>query len=158
MGPHVGLVVVLASPWLAHSCSAQWTVVNLTPPDADYAVAYAANAVGQVGVVMRNGVYEAVTWAGTAASCRSLNPAGAAYSVATGVHGGQQGGFAHIGGQWHPGLWTGSAASWVDLLPPVGSDGYVLRRVWASSRSVSSPPRTLRRNRCSRRHRRTRRG
>ena len=55
LGSRAALPAVPIGPWRAHSCSAQWTVVNLTPPDADDAVAYAANAGGQVGVVMRNG-------------------------------------------------------------------------------------------------------
>ncbi len=118
--PKVRSLLAGASVWsLSAFASAQWSVVNLQPPEVPGgSYGYAGYGNGQGGFVDMGGQAHAGMWSGTANSWVDLAPAGTTSSRIYSMHGGQQAGIASVGGMTHAALWSGTAGSWVDLQPP----------------------------------------
>ena len=99
------------------------SVVDLTPPEASWAFAYATCGDQQVGTAQLGGMggeIHALLWHGSAASVVDLHPRGFVSSGASGTSGGTEVGSGYLGGSGGPAhalLWRGSAASVVDLHP-----------------------------------------
>ena len=109
---------------LGATASAQWSVVNLHPSQAN-ATFSAIRGVGgtqQVGIVatVDNMASMAALWNGSANSYVNLQPEGLGASAAVAAGDGQQGGSVIVGIHSNPALWSGTAASFVNLLPDVG--------------------------------------
>ncbi len=114
-------IVALASfaPVFCIRANAQWTVVNLHPPNAASSVIYAVDGNHQVGQVDFGAGARAAIWNDTPASVINIHPSGAR-STLKGIDGEHQVGNVYpttSGNNQRASLWTGTASSWVDLHP-----------------------------------------
>lgn len=100
--------------------TAQWSVVNLHPPQATGESKASATSAGQhVGAAVVDGLGRAALWAGEPVVWNNLNPPGFRDSYVTGVDSGEQVGIAFAGASHGVAvLWRGSTSSWVHLGPP----------------------------------------
>ena len=125
--------------------------VDLTPPGAQSAIAYATDGIyqwGGAGFLGPNGQYgRALRWNGSPESTLDFTPPGAVFCGVLGVGGGVQVGSATFpGNPGHAVMWQGTPESWMDLHPFPGFGTSILLAAagsvqagWSHAPGFSSP-------------------